>query len=70
MAFTQADLDAIDRALATSANTVEYDGRRVTYKSNAELLAARSIVAEALASTAGAPVTRLFLVCPSKGLAA
>lgn len=53
MALTQADLDALDRAIASSTLEVQLDGRRVKYRSMDELLQARSHVAAQLASAAG-----------------
>ena len=42
MAWTQADLDAIDRAIAAGEKVVQYADRRVEYRSIQELLAARN----------------------------
>lgn len=50
MAFSQTDLDNINAAIATGEMTVEFNGRRVTYRSIAELKEARSIVASDLAA--------------------
>lgn len=44
MAFTQTDLDAINAAVATGELTVEVNGRRVTYRSMADLERARGII--------------------------
>lgn len=51
MALTQTDLDALDAAIATSELEVQIDGRRVKYRSTAELLQARAHVAAVVAST-------------------
>lgn len=48
MALTQTDLDALDTAIATGELTVEFNGRRVTYRSVPELLQARAHVAAVL----------------------
>jgi hypothetical protein len=48
MAFSQTQLDALQTAYATGTLTVEYDGRRVTYRSLAELERAIGVVAQAL----------------------
>lgn len=45
MALSQTDLDTLDSAIASSELEVEIDGRRVKYRSTADLLAARSHVA-------------------------
>ena len=57
MAFTQTDLDNINAAIATGEMTVEVNGRRVTYRSIADLERARSIIQGDLA-TASQPATR------------
>jgi len=41
MALTTEDLDILDEAIATGELTVKMDGREVTYRSIAELRAAR-----------------------------
>ncbi len=50
MAFAQSDLDRIDRAIATGQLTVEVDGMRITYRGMNELIAARSVIENQLAS--------------------
>ena len=50
MALTQTDLDALDAAIATSELEVEVAGRRVRYRSTAELLQARQHVAAVIAT--------------------
>ena len=52
MAFTQADLDAVDRAIASGELTVRTNDRSITYRSFAELRDARSLIASALAAQA------------------
>lgn len=54
MALTQSDLDALDQAIATGELTVEHNGRRITYRSIAELKAARAHVAAQLSAAANA----------------
>jgi hypothetical protein len=49
MAYTQADLDALDRAITGSQLEVQYGDRRVRYRSMDELLAARQHVAQQIA---------------------
>jgi hypothetical protein len=56
MALTQTDLDNLDSAIASSELEVEVDGRRVKYRSTAELLAARKHVASVILSAS--PSTR------------
>lgn len=54
MAFTSADLDALDAAITNEALEVEYDGRRTKFRSMSELLAARAHVKAELAAAAAA----------------
>lgn len=53
MALTQADLDALDRAIASSQLEVQYADRRVKFRSMDELLKARAHVAAQIASSTG-----------------
>lgn len=47
---TQADIDALDAAIARSELKVEIDGRSVTYRSVDELIAARRHLVDVLAA--------------------
>jgi len=51
MAFTAADLQAIDDAIASGALIVEYRDRRVEYRSIKELMQARTVIQNAVAPT-------------------
>jgi hypothetical protein len=54
MAWTQADLDAINAAIATGAKRVRYQTHEVEYQSMADLLRARDLIkSEVEGSTAG-----------------
>lgn len=59
MAFVQADLDAVDRAIASGELSVRTNDRAITYRSMSELIEARATIVAALAaqaaSTAAAP---------------
>lgn len=44
MAWTQADLDAIDEVIASGELTVKYRDREVTYRSMDDLLRARKLI--------------------------
>ncbi|WP_238535631.1 phage head-tail joining protein [Paraburkholderia phytofirmans] len=44
MAFTQQNLDAIEKAIATGTLSVEYNGKRITYRSMGDLLKARDVI--------------------------
>ena len=50
MAFPSADLDAVDRAIASGELTVRSNDRMVTYRSMDELTAARAAISSALAA--------------------
>ncbi len=44
MAYTTTQLEAVEAAIATGELTVEYDGKRVTYRSMTELIQARDLI--------------------------
>lgn len=61
MAFTQADLDRLDAAIARGTLSVEIEGRRVVYRTMNELLAARNHVQNQLsAASGGGTITKTF----------
>lgn len=49
MAYSTTDLDALDKAIASGALSLELAGRKITYRSVDELLKARDHVAGELA---------------------
>lgn len=49
MAFTTADLEAVQRAIAKGEKTVQFSDRSVTYRSMEELLKAEERITAALA---------------------
>lgn len=51
MAWTTDDLAAIDEAIASGQLTIEQGDRKMTYRSMAELMQARSMIADSLAGT-------------------
>ena len=51
MAFTQAQLDAIESAIATGSLSCEFDGKRVTYRSLDEMMRIRSTISQSLSGT-------------------
>lgn len=53
MALSQADLDALDLAIASGELTVSFSGRTTTYQNTKDLLLARQHVARVLAAQAG-----------------
>lgn len=44
MAWTQAQLDAIDAAIAQGTRVVEYEGKRVEYLSLTEMITVRRLI--------------------------
>ncbi|WP_421885167.1 phage head-tail joining protein [Methylibium sp.] len=60
MAFTQANLDAVDAAIASGELTVSHNGRTVTYRSMADLKAARAMIVEDLAAQAAPNAARTY----------
>lgn len=52
MALTQADVDRLDAAIATSTFEVEVDGRRIRYRTITELKDARAHIADVVAAAA------------------
>lgn len=56
MALAQADLDRLEAALASGELRVEYDGRRVEFRTVADLKAAIAYVREQLADASAAPL--------------
>jgi hypothetical protein len=53
MAFTQADLDVIEAALASGETSVQFSDRLVVYRSITDLLKARAAITAALGSGGG-----------------
>lgn len=54
MAFTTADLDALDRAISSGELRVRLNDREVTYRSTEELLSARVYISTQLATASTA----------------
>ncbi len=59
--FTQTQLDAVNAAIANGKLTVEYDGKRITYRSMAELMQARELIRADLAAASNASTSRSVL---------
>jgi hypothetical protein len=53
MAFTQADIDAVDRAIATGELRVRYADREVQYRTIDDLIKARSLMLGSATTTPG-----------------
>lgn len=67
MAYTQADLDALDAAIASSQLEVQYADRRVKYRSMGELLQARQHVASQIATATGRKSHHRFTLSTARG---
>jgi hypothetical protein len=50
MAWTQTDLDSIERAIASGTTRVRYKDREVQYNSLAELITIRNLIRDSLGS--------------------
>jgi len=60
MAFTTADLTAIDAAIKSGALSVSYNNRTINYRSVAELLQARETILADIQTAAGTRRSRTF----------
>lgn len=67
MPWTQTQLDAVERAIASGELTVRFGDRTVTYRSMEELLQARAVIKDALAAEAGTATDRFSFAQTSKG---
>lgn len=67
MAWTQAQLDAIEAAIASGELSVQFGDRTITYRSMEDLLKARAVIKDALASDAGTAPDRFSFAQTSKG---
>lgn len=69
MAFTQADVDAIKTAIASGEHEITYgDGRRIQYRSVAELQSALQLAQNEVAAAAGTTKKRTVRFQTSKGV--
>lgn len=53
MAWTQAQLDALDSAIAEGALTVKYQDKSITYRSLDEMMRVRNMMAESMNVSSG-----------------
>lgn len=67
MAYTQAQLDALDAAIASGTLRVRYEDRDITYRDLDELRQARQIVQADLAGQSGTPRQTRSFASFSKG---
>ena len=56
--FTQGQLDAINRALASGTRSVSYNGKTLTYNSFDEMLRARDLIRQELGLVSDANASR------------
>lgn len=69
MAYTQLDLDALNSAIASGHLKVEYDGKKVEFRSLADLIKIRDIIANELNPSGVATAeSRQFYPTFSKGI--
>jgi roadblock/LC7 domain-containing protein len=66
--ITQADLDALDRMIASGVTSMSYDGKRLEYRSLSELRQARATLATQLAAASGAERTAFVNPAFDRGL--
>lgn len=66
--FTLAQAIALREALATGALTVEYEGRRITYRSQAEMMTLLRLIEDDIAEQDGDKRPRVVRIASSKGL--
>lgn len=55
MAFTQTQLNTLDAAIASGTLIVQLDGKKVQYQNMADLIRARDLIRNELASASGRP---------------
>jgi hypothetical protein len=67
MAWTQAQLDAVEAAIASGELTVRFGDRTVTYRSMDELLQARGVIKDSMAAESGTATDRFSFAQTSKG---
>ena len=49
--WTQADLDALDKAIATGTKSVKYTDKEIVYRTLAEMLQLRDVIKSCLTNT-------------------
>ena len=68
MAFTTAQRDALEAAIARGVTSVTYDGIRTEYRSLSDMLELLGRMDAQLSEAAGTNVTRQILVKTKKGI--
>jgi hypothetical protein len=67
MAWTQADIDALDEAIKNGVTLVSFQDRQVRYRSMDELLKARALAVIEVKASEGKTTTRHIRVYTDKG---
>lgn len=67
MAYTQDDLDRIKKAIANGTQSVEIDGKKVVYRTLAEMKEARAEIEGELSQSSGSTVIRQTFASFSRG---
>jgi hypothetical protein len=67
MAWTQADLDALDNAIKSGTRQVRFADREVTYASMQDLILARNFASEQIAAANSQLLTRQRRIYTDKG---
>lgn len=65
MAVTQADIDNLNTAIAQGERQVMIGAKQITYRSIAELIAARNDLTAQLAKQTATPTSKAFRIHPS-----
>ena len=68
MSYTQADLDAVEKALASGATTVTMGNRQITFRSVQDMRLIISTIRNALAGSSGASPNKRIQWVSGKGL--
>lgn len=68
MAFSTADLAAVEAAIASGELTVQFADRKVQYRDMDELMKARAMISKSINDAAGKRRPRQFRVNVSKGV--
>jgi hypothetical protein len=66
-AWTQTDLDELEKAIASGALSVKYSDKQVNYRSLSEMLQIRNLIKDALGKNSSCSGNRITMIT-SKGL--
>lgn len=65
MDYTTDNLAAINAAIASGALSVEFEGRKIMYRSMTDLLKAKAVIEDYLDTQAGAVPIRQYRIIPN-----